>query len=59
MREHPNGTPGKKPPAASVKRRPVKSFSSMVEILKSRPARHGDDAELGRRTPKKKRRGGA
>jgi hypothetical protein len=56
MPEHPNGTPGKKLPAPPVKKRLVRSFSSLVEILKSRPARHADDAELSPRTPKKKRR---
>jgi hypothetical protein len=59
MPEHPNGTPGKKPRAPSVKRRPVRSFSSMVEILKTRLAPHADDAKPPRRTPKKKRRGDA
>jgi len=44
-----NGSPGKKPPASSVKRRPVKSFSTMVEILKSRKPRRADEAESGRR----------
>jgi hypothetical protein len=56
MPEHRNGTPGRKPPAPSVKGRPVGSFSTMVEILKSRMARHIDDAELSRHAPKKKRR---
>jgi hypothetical protein len=56
MPEHPNSTPGRKPRAPSVKRRPVGSFSTMVEILKGRLARHAEDAELSRRAPKKKRR---
>jgi len=30
-----NGMPGKKPAAPSVKRRPVKSFSTMLEIPKA------------------------
>ena len=36
MPKHPNGTPGKKPSAPSVKRTSVQSFSTMVETLKAR-----------------------
>jgi hypothetical protein len=45
-KQQPNGTPGKKPPVPSVKRRPVMSFSTMVEILKSRKLRRADEMKL-------------
>jgi hypothetical protein len=35
-KQQPNGTPSKKPAVPSVKRWPVKSLPTMVEILKSR-----------------------
>jgi hypothetical protein len=54
----PTAPSGKKPPAPSVKRRSVRSFSSMVEILKSR-MRQQADAEQRRRAPKKRRIAGA
>src|SRR5260370_21513882 len=46
----PTGTPGKKPPAPSVKRRSAQSFSIMVEILESRKPQQADDAETGLRS---------
>ena len=47
-----NGTPGKKPPAPSVKR-PARSFPTIVEILKDRMSRETDKAKLrdGQRRP--------
>jgi hypothetical protein len=48
MPKHPNSKPGKKPPEPSVKRMPVESFSTMVEILKSRKPRRTDYAEAAR-----------
>jgi len=48
--QQPNGTPGKKPLAPSVKRRSAQSFSTMVEILKSRKPQQADDAEIGLRS---------
>jgi hypothetical protein len=44
MRKQPNGTPGKKPPAPSVKVKPG-DFRTLVEILKGRKPRQADDAE--------------
>jgi len=50
MRKQPNGTgtPGKKPPAPSIKVRPG-DFHTLVEMLKGRKPRRTDDAEPGRR----------
>ena len=47
--QRPNGMPGKKPPAPSVKRRPVRPFSTLVEMLKRHKPRQADEAETDRR----------
>jgi len=43
MPKQPNGTPGKKPPVPSITRRPILSFSTMVEILKNRKPEQADE----------------
>jgi len=51
MRKKPNGkTPGKKPTAPLVKRRPVRSSTAMVEILKKKRKPQRADAGPGFRT---------
>ena len=54
MPKQPNGTPGNEPPAPSVKRRSVGSFSTLVEVLKSRKPRRADEADARRSSPKEK-----
>jgi hypothetical protein len=53
--QQPNDTPGKKPPAPSVKVRAPTAFDTLVEML-SRKSRVNDAAEPTRSTPRKKRR---
>jgi hypothetical protein len=55
MPKQPNGTPGKKPPAPSVKVRRPTAFDTLVEML-DRKSRADDVAEPTRSTPRKKRR---
>jgi len=58
MRNKPNGkTPGKKPTAPLVKRRPVRSFTAMVEILKKRKPQRADAGPGFRTEPVPVRRG--
>jgi hypothetical protein len=55
-KQQPNGTPGKKPPAPSVKVRRPTAFDTLVEILNRRSRKTDDDAEPAYSTPRKMRR---
>jgi hypothetical protein len=54
-KQQPNDTPGKKPPAPSVKVRRPTAFDTLVEML-NRKSRADNAAEPTRGTPRKKRR---
>jgi hypothetical protein len=47
--KQPNGAPGKKQPAPSVKRRGLTSFSTMVEILSGQKPRQANEVKTGPR----------
>jgi hypothetical protein len=53
--KQPIGTPGKKPPAPSVKVRRRTAFDTLVEMM-SRKSRADDAGEPTRSSPRKKRR---
>jgi hypothetical protein len=48
-KQQPNGTPGKKAPAESVKIRRPSAFDTLVEML-SRKSQQADEVETGRRS---------
>jgi hypothetical protein len=56
-KQYPNGTPGKKLLAPSVRRRGGTSFSTMVEILNGRKPRRAEAEQERRPKPVLVRRG--